>query len=111
MELRVEINPGVCGYETAVTARTEDARHVDFAFECDCDLIAALAEKVAEIEPVDAIQTLSPDENPVLAEARKILQGAGCCEACVVPQAAVKAMYVVTGLALPRDVSIKIPRE
>jgi hypothetical protein len=111
MELREEIDPGVCGYPVVVTARSEDGRHVDFTFECDCDLIAALAEKVAAIEPVDAIQTLSPEENPILAEARKVLQGAGCCEACVVPAGAVKGMYVVTGLALPRDVSMKIPRE
>jgi hypothetical protein len=111
MELREEIDPGVCGYPVAVTARSEDGRHVDFTFECDCDLIAEYAARVAEIAPVDAIQTLSPDENLILAEARKVLQNAGCCEACVVPAGAVKAMYVVTGLALPRDVSMKIPRE
>jgi len=111
MELRAEIDPGVCGYPTAVTARSDDGRHVEFTFECDCDLIAALAEKVAEIQPVDAIATLSPDENAVLAEARKVLQGAGCCEACVVPQGAVKAMYIITGLALPRNVSMKLRDE
>lgn len=111
MELRAEIDPGVCGYSTAVTARSDDGRHVEFTFECDCDLIAALADKVAEIQPVDAIATLSPDENAVLAEARRILQGAGCCEACVVPQGAVKAMYIITGLALPRNVSMKLRDE
>jgi hypothetical protein len=111
MELRAEIDPGVCGYPTAVTARSEDGRHVEFTFECDCDLIAALADKVAEIQPVDAIATLSPDENAILAEARTVLQGAGCCEACIVPQGAVKAMYVVTGLALARNVSMKLRDE
>jgi hypothetical protein len=108
MELRAEIDPGVCGYPTAVTARSEDGRHVEFTFECDCDLIEALAEKVAAIQPVDAIASLSPDENPVLAEARTVLQGAGCCEACIVPQGAVKAMYIITGLALARNVSMKL---
>ena len=111
MELRAEIDPGVCGCPTAATARSDDDRHVEFTFECDCDLIAALAERVEEIQPVDAIATLSPDENAVLAEARKILQGAGCCEACVVPQGAVKAMYIITGLALPRNVSMKLRDE
>ena len=111
MELRSEINPGVCGYPTAVTAKTDDSRHVEFDFECDCDLIQALAEKVAALGPVDAIQALSPDENPVLAEARAVLQSAGCCEACIVPQGAVKAMYIITGLALPRNVSMKLRDE
>jgi hypothetical protein len=110
MELREEIDPGVCGYPVAVTARSEDGRHVDFTFECDCDLIEEFKGRVEQITPVDAIGTLSPDENPILSEARKVLQSAGCCEACVVPAGAVKAMYVVTGLALPRDVSMKIPR-
>jgi hypothetical protein len=111
MELRAEIDPGVCGYPTAVTARSDDGRHVEFTFECDCDLIQALAESVDAIQPVDAIAALSPDENPVLAEARAMLQGAGCCEACIVPQGAVKAMYIVTGLALPRNVSMKLRDE
>ena len=50
---------------------------------------------------MDAIQSLSREENPVLAQARELLRTAGCCEACVVPVGAVKAMYVITNLALP----------
>ena len=110
MELREEIDPGVCGYPVAVTAHTDDARHVTFTFACDCDLIAELDRRIQAISPVDAIQTLSPDENPVLAEASQLLRTAGCCEACVVPAGAVKAMYVITGLALARDVSLKLTK-
>jgi hypothetical protein len=108
MELREEIDPGVCGYPVAVTATTEDARNVTFAFECDCELIAEFAKRLGEISPVDAIQSLSPEENPVLAQASELLRTAGCCEACVVPAGAVKAMYVITNLALARDVSLKL---
>jgi hypothetical protein len=108
MELREEINPGVCGYPVVVTAETDDARNVTFAFECDCDLIAEFDKRLKDIEPVDAIQTLSPDENPVLALASELLRTTGCCEACVVPAGAVKAMYVITNLALARDVSLKL---
>jgi len=108
MELRVDIDPGVCGYPVVVTATTEDARNVTFTFECDCDLIAEFDRRLEEISPVDAIQTLSPEANPVLAQASELLRSAGCCEACVVPAGAVKAMYVVTNLALARDVSLKL---
>ena len=111
MELRETIDPGVCGYPVVVTARTEDARHVDFTFESECELLAALARRIAEISPVDAIQSLSPEENPVLAQAREVLRTTGCCEACVVPVGAVKAMYVVTNLALARDVSLTLTSE
>lgn len=91
-----------------VTVRTEDARHVAFSIESECELLAEYAKRIAEISPVDAIQSLSPEENPVLAQARELLQSTGCCEACVVPVGAVKAMYVVTNLALARDVSLTL---
>ena len=108
MELREEIDPGVCQYPVVVTAKTEDGRHVTFEFESDCDLIVELNKLIAKISPVDAIQTLSPEENPILARASELLRKAGCCEACVVPAGTVKAMYVITNLALARDVSLKL---
>ena len=108
MELREEIDPGICGYAVAVTAATEDGRHVTFTFESECQLLAELDRRITAISPVDAIQTLSRDENPVLAHASELLRTAGCCEACVVPVGAVKAMYVITGLALRRDVHLKL---
>jgi hypothetical protein len=111
MELREQIDPGVCGYRVTVTAATEDDRHVDFTFESDCELLAEFERRIAQISPVDAVQTLSPDENPILALASELLRTTGCCEACVVPVGAVKAMYIVTNLALARDVSLTLTSE
>ena len=108
MELREQIDPGVCGFTTVVTAATEDGRHVTFEFETGCELIEEFERRIGEISPVDALQTLSPQENPVLSRARELLQATGCCEACVVPVGAVKAMYVVANLALARDVSLTL---
>ncbi len=108
MELREEIDPGICGYAVTVTARTEDGRNVTFAIGSECELMTRFDALLREISPVDAIRSLSPSENPVLEQARGLLCTAGCCEACVVPVGAVKAMYVLTGLALPRDVSLKL---
>ena len=111
MRLREHIDPGVCGFATVVTAATDDSRHVTFEFETDCELIEELERRIGEISPVDAVQTLSPEENPVLAIAREMLQTIGCCEACVVPVGTVKAMYVVTNLALARDVALTLIAE
>ena len=111
MELRETIDPGICGYPVVVTAGTEDARQVEFTLESECELLAEFARRIAEISPVDAIQSLSREENPVLAQARELLKSAGCCEACVVPVGAVKAMYVITNLALPRDVTLTLTSE
>jgi hypothetical protein len=108
MELRETIDPGICGYPVVVTAQTGDARHVDFRFESDCELVAEFARRIAEISPVDAIQSLSREQNPILAQASELLRSAGCCEACVVPVGAVKALYVITNLALAKDVKLTL---
>ena len=110
-ELRERIDPGVCGLDTVVTAATEDSRHATFEFETGCEIIVGFERQIGEISPVDAIQTLSPEENPVLALARELLQTTGCCEACVVPVGTVKGMYVVANLALARDVSLTLTDE
>ncbi len=111
MRVTAEINPGVCNFNTVVTAESEDNQNVTFKFASECETIMAFRDLIREISPVDAIMTLGDEENPVLAKARELLQAKGCCEACVVPVAAVKAMQVAAGLALPRDVALSITRE
>ena len=59
---------------------------------------------------VDAYQEISPAaESAVLRTAREVLKG--CCAGCAVPVGLFKAMQVAAGLALPKDISIKISRE
>lgn len=111
MKVRTQIEPGICNFKAVVTAETEDSRNVTFQFESDCETIKEFAKRVDEISPVDAIMTVGPGEDPILAIAREMLQKKGCCEACIVPAAVVKAMQVATNLALAKDVSIKIEKE
>ncbi|MBF0429818.1 MAG: hypothetical protein HQK83_00955 [Fibrobacteria bacterium] len=111
MKTKTNINPGVCNFETEVTASTEDSQNVTFEFNSECETIKAFAKKVADISPVNAIMTLGPEENPVLLEGRKLLQVKGCCDACIVPACAVKVMQVSAGLALPKDASFTIIQE
>lgn len=111
MKVRANIAPGVCNFDAVVTACTEDGQHVVFEFVSECDTIKAIAKQIDEISPIDAIETLGPDESPILSRARKLLQEKGCCDSCIVPAGAVKAMQVAASLALPKDVSIVITRE
>jgi len=106
-----KINPGVCNFNTVVTAKSEDGQNVTFAFGTGCETMKAFAKQVAEISPIDAYATLGPDENPILAKARALLQAKGCCEACVVPAGTVKAMQVAANLALVKNVSMEITKE
>ncbi|MFA5343106.1 MAG: hypothetical protein WC381_03995 [Kiritimatiellia bacterium] len=45
----------------------------------------------------------------ILSTARETLKG--CCAACAVPVGAFKAMQVAAGVALPKDVTLKIDSE
>lgn len=111
MRAKVQIEPGICNFNAVVTAETEDSENVTFEFVSECKTIKIFAKQIKEISPVDAISTLGPDENPILAKARELLQTKGCCEACVVPAGTVKIMQVITNLALVQDVSLKITKE
>ena len=111
MKVRTEIEPGICNFKAVVTAETEDNQNVTFEFASDCETIRQFDQLVREIAPVDAIMTLGPEENPILSKARALLQTKGCCEACIVPAGAVKAMHVAANLSLAKDVSLKIGKE
>lgn len=111
MTIKTEIAPGICNFDAVVTAQTEDSQHVSFEFVTECQTMKEFSRQVAEISPVDAIATLGPEENPVLAIGRKLLQTKGCCDACIVPAATAKIMQVAAGLALPKDASLTVSRE
>jgi uncharacterized protein DUF6951 len=111
MKIRTQIHPGICNFNTVVTAETEDSQHVTFEFTSECKTIKEFEKRINEISPIDAIGTLGPEENPILLKARKLLQTKGCCDACVVPAGTVKIMQVAANLALPQDVSLSITRE
>ncbi|NQU38596.1 MAG: hypothetical protein HQ523_01455 [Lentisphaerae bacterium] len=110
MRVETKIDPGICGFHATVAAATEDGQNVSFEFVTECETMREFARQVEAISPVDAYMALGPDENPMLAKARALLQTKGCCEACIVPAGAVKTMQVATNLALPKDVSIAISR-
>jgi hypothetical protein len=111
MTVKAQIAPGICNFNTVVTAETEDSQNVTFGFVSECETIVEFDNLIKEISPVDAIMTLGPEENPILSKARELLQTKGCCDACIVPAGTVKIMQVVADLALPQDVSIEITRE
>ncbi len=111
MKIRTQIDPGICNFNTVVTAKTEDGKNVTFEFVSECKTIKEFEKQINEISPVNAIKTLGPKENPILLKARELLQTKGCCDACVVPAGTVKIMQVAANLALPKDVSLKITKE
>ena len=83
--------------------------NVDLKVVSPCEIIRELAALYKENTPVNAYQDLSPqNESVILKLSRSVLMAKGACEACVVPAAVCKAMYIASGLALPKDVSMEV---
>ncbi len=110
MKAVVDIDAGVCGFKTSAKANSEDSQQVVFEVTSDCENIRRFAAALKKHEPVDAYQEISPAAESVLMRTvRSTLTG--CCAGCAVPVGLFKVMQVATGLALPRDISIRLTRE
>jgi len=105
-----EIQAGICGFRTRGTAVSEDSQHVTFRVESDCAKIVTLAQQLAGRKPLDAYSEIDGRTDSVLLEtARGVLTG--CCAGCAVPVGLFKAMQVAAGLALPRDIEIRLTQD
>lgn len=100
-----DVQAGICGHQTTIRAETADGRQVTFALETTCDNIERLKARLDAAGAVDAYSEINPRaSSAVLAGARE----AAICTDCIVPAAALKAMRVAAGLALPGDAVIGI---
>ena len=107
MQTKVEIDAGICGFRTVAGVRSDDSQNVTFEIASGCEKIRALAARLKERGPVDAYQEISPAaESVVLTVVRETLKG--CCAGCAVPVGLFKGMQVAAGLALPKDIVIRL---
>lgn len=110
MNTRVEVDAGICGFHTSVRASSEDGQNVSFAITSECEKIRGLAGALTAKGPVDAYQEISAEgQSVIMSTVRECLKG--CCAGCAVPVGIFKSMQVSAGLALPKDISIKITCE
>jgi len=110
MMATAKIDAGVCGFQTEVTASSEDGMFVEFEVTSDCEKIRGLGEALAARSPINAYEEISPaSESVVMATVRECLKG--CCAGCAVPVGIFKSMQAAAGLALPKDITITITRD
>ena len=110
MKATVEIDAGICGFCTTATVTSPDGQDVAFEVQSDCEKIRDLGEQLRSKGTIDAYQEISPARESVLMQAvRATLKG--CCAGCAVPAGLFKAMQVAAGLALPKDITIKLTKE
>jgi hypothetical protein len=99
----VTVQAGVCGFETTITAKSEDGQNVALSYETTCPH----AQKArAELTSVDAYVEIfrRPAETTVYAVLSRYLVHT----ACPLTSAFLKAIEVAGSLALPRDVTMRI---
>jgi hypothetical protein len=105
MKGEASVQAGICGHHTTVQAETNDGRRVTFTVETTCDNIERFKARLAAGDTVDAYEEINPKASSgVLACGHE----AALCTDCIVPAAALKALRVATGLALPADAAITI---
>ncbi len=100
----------ICGFRTAACVMTDDDQNVTFELRTDCEKIRHLEEALTAQGPIGAYQEISAEgTSVVLGVARETFKG--CCAACATTVGVFKAMQVAAGLALPKDISIKLTKE
>ena len=110
MQARAEIDAGVCGFRTTCSASSDDDQHVTLHIKSGCEKIRAFAKTLRGKGAIDAFEEISPaGKGIVLSTARTKLTG--CCSGCVVPVGVFKAMQVAAGLALPKDIAIRLAKD
>ena len=103
--IRVEAEPGICGFPCVIEARKKGPRAVSLKITgSECEHIKRLSENVVEMGLRDLFKPIT--KNPVYVSA----QQAGCHPSCPVPVAVLKAAEVAMDMALPRDVYIKFKK-
>lgn len=101
----VTVDSGICGFSTTIKALSPDMQKVHVSFQTACPHAAKAAAELAE---VDAFQELfrKPHETTVYAVLSKHLPHVSC----PLHSGFLKAIEVAAGLALPKDVSMRIER-
>jgi len=94
------VNPGPCGFKTAIEVAKTAKRKVKVAITSDCETITNLGQSLSVIDHWDSLQPRESSEVHTQATTH------GLHTACPVPIAILKAIEVEAGLAVPRDVSI-----
>ncbi len=110
MKALVEVEAGICGFQTRIEAESDELQNVTFKVASGCEKARKFGEVLIAKGPVDGYAEIGEgSDGVVLATGREFMKG--CCAACAVPVAAFKIMQVAAGVALPRNVNLSITKE
>ena len=101
--VQADIDAGICGFHTTVVAEAESMRVVALTIESDCPQIRKAAE---QLEQIDMLEELRSGLGH--GHVYEVLSGCVKHVTCPVGSGILKAAEASAGLALPKDVSIKL---
>ncbi|GAB4246691.1 MAG: hypothetical protein Kow00129_07080 [Thermoleophilia bacterium] len=104
--IRSEIDAGICGFHTTVLAEAVSMREVHLDITSDCPAIRKAAEQLKEIDMLE--ETKSGMGRGAVYE---VLSGCARHVACPVGAGILKAAEAASGLALPKDATIRVSKE
>ena len=101
---RVRVSAGICGFTTTIETKKRKDGKISLKITSDCNEVTELANALHTIEPREAFKKIC-DNSVYEAASQYQLHST-----CPTPSAILKAVEVETGLALPKDVFIKIEK-
>lgn len=101
---RAEIFSGVCGFMTVVESKM-DGEVCRLSIQSQCKSIQRLAKNLDKVDPLHEISARREMPETLTAGTQYCAHAA-----CPVPVGIIKAVEVEAGLALPKDVTIKITK-
>lgn len=102
---KAEIDAGICGFRTTCVATKNEDGIVSLSVQSGCKAVLKLAEQFETVDPMKEVFWRRSVPG--------ILQAVPQClshPSCPVPSGMIKAIEVEAGLALPKDVSIKVSK-
>ncbi|MCR4436486.1 MAG: hypothetical protein QHH06_11565 [Clostridiales bacterium] len=103
---KVEVNPGICGFHTTIRVTAQGKQNVKIDFATTCPSMKPLEEELKEANGIKECFAKVGESN-IYQICRKYCKHA----ACPVPSAIIKGIEVACGLALPKNVEMKISKE
>jgi hypothetical protein len=103
--VEVYIDPGICGLKSTVTIDAEDGATAVISFKTDCPSLKPMETELTEVDGYEECFSKIGDSG-IYELAKKYCRHT----ACPVPSALIKGIECACGLALPKDVDIKITK-
>jgi cell wall assembly regulator SMI1 len=101
---KVTVSAGICGFTAIIKARKAGKRKVKVKISCPCDMVKNLDKDLEGEISRDVLVRICDSE--IYRLATKHIKHT----ACPVPTAVLKAIEVELGLALPKDVRMKVKK-